>query len=265
MCLCDWAALTADLDKDEIDALVKSNPQLKRRLDGELGSRLQAKEQAIREEARIQALAEYNAEVELVNAAIDRYDAIEALQETDPDKYDAEWRNNTQYRKWVADLFAKRDEVAAKAKVKPSPPPSDQVATQVLAGFHNAAIPEAIDTIRTEAGDLYLALPAETRKAIENVTYNPDSSWLQDILANFVKGAKAASEQSIKRAVAAAREAARAEFLAESNEDRPVTPSVPNSPKLTAAQIIQEHAFNGFRNITPEQLRAAKREKGLNY
>lgn len=263
----DRTMLPSDLTKEEIDELVRKHPALKRRLDGELGSRLQQREAAIRKEAADAALAEHNQLVDLVNAGIDRYNEIEALQENNPEEYDAKWRENTQYRKWVADLFAKRDEVIARSKVKQAQAGNTASAPReaVLAEFHSLAIPEAIDTIRAEAGDMYQALPAETRRAIEGATYNPDSSWLQDVLAAFVKGTKAASEASIRKAVAAAREAARNEVLAEMNEDRPVAPNSPNQPGLTADQVIQEHAFNGFANITREQLQAAKKAKGLQY
>jgi len=261
----DWAALTADLTKEEMDALVKSNPALKRRLDGELGSRLQAKEAAIRKEAADAAIAEYNQQVEVVNTAIGRYEEIEALQETDPEQYARDWAENTTYKKWVADLFERRDQVVSMGKVKQAATPPAADAAAVLTNFHNLAIPEAIDTIRAEAGDLYAALPAETRRAIENVTYNPESSWLQDIVKEFVKGTKTAQERTIKAAVAAAREAGRKEALAEFSEDRPVIPNNPGTSKLSADDIIREHGNNGFANITREQLEAAKAQKGLNY
>lgn len=264
----DWAALTADLTKEQMDDLVKSNPALKRRLDGELGSRLQAREKQIREEAAAAALLDYNSQVKLVNTAIARYEEIEALQDTDPDTYERDWASNTEYKKWVADLYQKRDQVVAMGEVKQAAtPPADATAAvnAALNNFHTLAIPEAIDTIRAEAGELYAALPAESRKAIEGAKFDSEESWLQVILANFVKGTKTAQEKTIKAAVAAAREAGRKEALAEFSEDRPVIPNTPNTTKLSADDVIREHGNNGFANITREQLEAAKAQKGLIY
>lgn len=259
----NWEELTADLTKDEIDALVKSNPALKRRLDGELGSRLQQREAAIREEAAKKAVEAHDARIAAYNTAAEEYERIERLRDENPAEYERDWANNDDYFQWKASVIKEHKALTTKAP----PPPADAGATrdEHWDSFNTMAIPEAKEILAAQA-PWYRDMPIEHRRNIEGLAFNREENWLEGILGAFVKGTEAVHEKKLKDAVAAAREAGKNEALAEHRPDTPLSPAAATTGKpLSAHEVLIEHGMNGHKNITRAQLTAAYAELGMNY
>lgn len=260
----NWEELTADLTKDEIDALVKSNPALKRRLDGELGSRLQQREAAIREKAAADAVEAHNARIEAFNTAAERYEEIEGLRETNPAEYQELWGDhNEDYLKWKVEFF--KEHKALTTKSAPSKPEGMMTRDEAFDSFNTLAVPEAKELFAAEA-DWYQQMPIENRRNIEALAFDRERNWLQDIVREFAKGTKAYHEKALKDAVTAAREAGKNEALADHRPDTPLSPSAPATSKpLSAHQVLIEYGANGFKNVSRGQLDAAYSELGMQY
>lgn len=260
----DFAALE-NLTPAQIREALKKNPAFLRAYDGEIGSRLQQKEREIREAAKTEALAEFNAEGERLAAAWDQYVEIESWRDNDPEKYQREAESNAEYLQWKANLLRWRETYESKAKIRPTPASqTPQVdVTAALTKWSTDAIEEAKHLIKATSPH-YDQLPAEQRKAIESIAFSADRNWLEDALTNYVKGTNAHYEKRMKDAVDAAREAGRNEALAERATDQPVmVNSAPHSGR-TARQVLQEHAYYGFSTgVTQAELDAAKQEIGI--
>jgi hypothetical protein len=260
----DWDKLTANLTPEQVKNLIKSNPALKRSYDGELGSRLQQERQRIQREAAEAAIAAHETDIETLNDRWSKYQEIEQWRIDDPERYASEAENNAEYQQWKADLFRFRERVEARTKVRLKPAQADTVNRDAVWGeFNNAAVDEAKAIIRAEV-PYYAALPESARTAIESAKYDPgNTNWFEDTIRQTVKGMDAYHEKRLKEAVAAARESARNEALAEANPDRQVQVNNPTRAARSAQEIIQDHAFNGFRNITRAELDAAYSERGI--
>ena len=260
----DFAAFE-NLTPQQIREALKKNPAFLRAYDGEIGSRLQAKERELREQARAEAIAEFNAEGERLAAAWEQYEEIEGWRDTDPEKYERETGNNPAYDRWKANLKEWRKAYEDKTKIRPraadAAPPVDEVA--ILAKWSSDGAEEAKHIIKSVT-PFYANLPAENRKAIESLTFSPDRNWLEDALTNYVKGTEVHFEKRMKEAVEAAREAGRNEALAEREVDTPVQVSSAPKSSRSARQVLIEHAQNGFRTgVTQEELDRAKQEIGI--
>lgn len=260
----DLAALAANLTPEQIRELTKNNPALKRAFDGEVGSRLQKERAALVEQAKTEALAEYNEEAGRLQTAWDQLQEIEGWRDSDPEKYRNEVEYSPAVQQWKANLLAWRDRFDAKSKLKPRPAeaatPVDRNA--VWAEWSNAGAEEAKAIIKasTEHWD---QLPAENRKALESLAFSEGGNWLEDALKNYSAGTKAFYDKRMKEAVEAAREAGRNEALADRKDDSPVMVSSTAKSTLSAREILIEHMNNGLRNITREQLDMANREIGI--
>lgn len=260
----DFAAFE-NLTPAQIREALKKTPAFLRAYDGEIGSRLQQKEREIREAAKTEALAEFNAEGERLAAAWDQYTEIESWRDNDPEKYQREAEHNAEYLQWKANLFRWRETYEGKAKIRPAP--ADQApqadVTAALTKWSTDAIEEAKHLIKATSPH-YDSIPAEQRKAIESIAFSADRNWLEDALTNYVKGTSAHYEKRMRDAVDAAREAGRNEALAERATDTPVmVNSAPRSGR-TARQVLTEHAYNGFSTgVTQAELDAAKQEIGI--
>lgn len=260
----DFAALE-NLTPAQIREALKKNPAFLRAYDGEIGSRLQQKERELREQAKAEAIAEFNAEGERLQKAWDQYEEMETWRDTDPERYRNEVERNPKVRQWQANLLAWREQYEEKTKVRPRPadaaPPVDEVA--ILAKWSSDGAEEAKHIIKSVT-PFYANLPAENRKAIESLTFSPDRNWLEDALTNYVKGTEVHFEKRMKEAVEAAREAGRNEALAEREVDTPVMVSSAPKSSRSARQVLIEHAQNGFRTgVTQEELDRAKAEIGI--
>lgn len=260
----DFAAFE-NLTPAQIREALKKNPAFLRAYDGEIGSRLQQKEREIREAAKTEALAEFNAEGERLAAAWEQYVEIESWRDSDPERYQNEAENNAEYDRWKANLKEWRKTYEGKSKLRPTP--ADQTpqvdVTAALTKWSTDAIEEAKHLIKATSPH-YDSIPAEQRKAIESIAFSADRNWLEDALTNYVKGTNAHYEKRMKDAVDAAREAGRNEALADRATDQPVmVNSAPRSGR-TARQVLTEHAYNGFSTgVTQAELDAAKQEIGI--
>ena len=253
----DWTAVTAELTAEDMDALVKTNPQLKRRLYGELGSRLQQREKLIREEAAKAARAEVLAEEANVAKATSEFEEVESWQDTDPGRYQAEAANNPAYLRWKADY-----QDWAKRRAAPPVPdaPSPVNADALYAGWNGAAVAEA-RSIMASTVPWYSSLPAASRQAIENVQFRPDGNWVHEVFQHFTEGTKAHFEGLRKHDIEQARIAGRNEALAELKADRPVMTSAPPAQTRTPLQVITAHAFG--EKVSPQELQAAYKARGI--
>jgi len=259
----DFAALE-NLTPQQIREALKTNPAFLRAYDGEIGSRLQNRERELREAAKQEAIAEFNAEGERLQKAWDQYEEMETWRDNDPERYRNEVEHNPKVRQWQANLLAWREQYEEKTKVRPreaSAPPVDEVA--ILAKWSGEGAEEAKHIIKTVT-PFYEQLPAAERKAIESISFSPDRNWLEDALTNYVKGTTAHFEKQMKDAVAAAREAGRNEALADREVDTPVQVSSAPRSSRSARQVLIEHAQNGFRTgVTQAELDATKHEIGI--
>lgn len=276
----DWAAILADLTPEEASELVKSNPLLKRRVDGEIGSRLQQREAQIRAEAAAQAIEQARADDENFAKAWSEYEEIESWRDPnsdnyDPDRYEKHVLNkvdpatgltmpNAEYPKWVSDLFGWKGE--REAAKRPKPQVTQGVdKTMAWKEWNDAATRELPGLVQTNLS-AYQSFPGEVKRALTAVQYDPEGNWMDTVLKHIDTGYKAHTEKKVREAAEAARIAGRNEALAERTSDTPVMVNNQGGRALNHDQVIQEHAFNGYSTgVTEEQLKAAYKAKGLNH
>lgn len=258
----DLAAVFADIKDDEFREQLRQHPRLKRFLDGELGSRIAAEREAIRQ----QAIAETNQEIAEFEDTWANYQRIEELRLNDPETFAATY-DNSAYAVWVAEVMKTRDYLVAKQALRPQK--ADPAAPNVEAlrqewqdGWNTAAI-AGVHEVLAKVPDI-AKFPQDVRRNLAALQLG-DGNWVQEYTDNLVKGYKALHAKELKDAVEAARIAGRNEASAGAIDDQPMPPaSRPATGTRSDDEILIEHALHGFRTgITQEELDAVYRRRGM--